>query len=513
MDKRMNISEEGLKYVAELFNGDVESVFTYKSGPKIFAFFNKYFSFNDSYQFGVSYPSRWTLTYDKLVELWNGSKFDSFLSRILSISYLKTEKPDLAVNELSDLSNKILNLLNEHFRTDGIKVVKYADCYKLAIINDDEVLLGEGGYACCYYIKSKSLVEKRLKEENYIDSGVVHRFRREYEITKSLGDLDGIVKVFDFNDKELSYTMELGECDLYSYVINGSLDDDIKRRVIYQIVYILNEVHKRDVIHRDLGPKNIFIISGQLKIADFGLGKDLNAFYSHQTMKTNSVGQYYYCDPRQFMRLKDGDKQSDIYSIGKIINFVYTSDPNSKSHKYYSVVEKATCDEKFRYKSIEDLIQGLKNVDEIELDKEFENNFLKKVEQGKNLDETDIDFICSFNANKMFEMTHSANFRFAFVKAAEQEMIDENMFLEKLDILYGFYQSNRVSWDDYDQIGFLGTTILLSNCSYIAKERAIDFINVPISATRYRFMDMVRREILGNIDPTLEEKIDNSIKN
>ena len=42
------------------------------------------------------------------------------------------------------------------------------------------------------------------------------------------------------------------------------------------------------IIHRDISANNIFIISGMIKIADFGLGKDLNVFTSHQTMHTNS---------------------------------------------------------------------------------------------------------------------------------------------------------------------------------------------------------------------------------
>lgn len=87
----------------------------------------------------------------------------------------------------------------------------------------------------------------------------------------------------------------------------------------------MTEVHKRDIIHRDISADNIFIISGMIKIADFGLGKDLNLFTSHQTMLTNAVGQFYYCAPEQFMMLKDGDKRSDVYSLGRVINYDYGS--------------------------------------------------------------------------------------------------------------------------------------------------------------------------------------------
>lgn len=503
----MNISEESLKYISNVFIGDTGNFYTKKSGPKIFSFFNKYFGYNDSYIFGRQYPSRWNIVYNKLVELWNNNLFNDFLSKILSVVYLKIEYPEKTVEELANLSNIILSSFNKIFKDDGNRIVKFADRFKLLLINDDEQLLGEGGYACCYYIKSRNIVEKRLKEENYVDKSVIHRFRREFDITKSLAGMYGIINVYQYNEKELSYTMERGECDLYSYVINNNLDDSAKREIILQILYIISEVHKRDIIHRDLSPNNIFIIAGELKIADFGLGKDLNAFYSHQTMKTNSVGQYYYCDPRQFMKLKDGDKLSDIYSLGKIINFVLTKNPNQKSNKYYSVVEKATCDEKFRYKSVDEMIKGISKIDEIESNKEYENNFLMKIYNNQSLDENDIQYICSFDDEKMFKMIKILDFRTTFVSAAENELIDENMFMEKLSLLMDYCSNNRISYDDSDQIGYLGSTILLSKCSYVAKEIAIDFINIPLGKNRFDFMRMVKREIIGNIDPTLEEKI------
>ena len=112
----------------------------------------------------------------------------------------------------------------------------------------------------------------------------------------------------------------------------------------------MTEVHKRDIIHRDISANNIFIISGMVKIADFGLGKDLNVFTAHQTMHTNAVGQFYYCAPEQFMMLKDGDKRSDVYSVGRVINFIMTGDPRNSHHIYRSVAEKATNpDAAYRY--------------------------------------------------------------------------------------------------------------------------------------------------------------------
>ena len=510
----MNISEESLRFLSDLFIGDKEGIFTYKSGSKIFSFFNKYFGYDDVYSFGCSYPSRWTMARDKIVDLWNKGLFNAFLSKILSISYLKVENKDYDNEKLKHLSDKAVSLLNEVFVNDGNKVVEVSGSFKLTAINDDEEFLGEGGYACCFYIKSKGIVEKRLKEECYADPGIVSRFKREYQITKSLGDIQGIIKVLDFNEKQLSYTMERGECDLYSYIEENELDDAFRKNIVYQIATIMKKVHDRDKIHRDLSPNNIFIRSGLLKIADFGLGKDLNAFHSHQTMKTNSVGQYYYCDPRQFMKLKDGDKQSDIYSIGKIINFVFTKDPNNTSHYYYAVSAKATAlDPKYRYKTMEELIEGLQTVDKRASDKHFEERFNEKILNGEELDEEDVNYICSFSGEKMFKAIGSINFRTAFVSLGENGALDESVFLSKLEMLEDYYKSKRFfNWNDYDSFGYLGSTIIGGNFSYAIKEKAISLINIPISCNRYAFIEMVKRKIVGNIEPALEELLDDGVK-
>ncbi len=103
-------------------------------------------------------------------------------------------------------------------------------------------------------------------------------------------------------------------------------------------------------IHRDLSTNNIFIVSGAIKIADFGLGKDLNVFTSHQTIHTKAMGQYYYCAPEQFMMLREGDKRSDVYSLGRVINYIMTTDSRNSYHAFRNVSEKATNgDAAYRY--------------------------------------------------------------------------------------------------------------------------------------------------------------------
>lgn len=169
--------------------------------------------------------------------------------------------------------------------------------------------------------------------------GVRSRFKREYTITKSLQGTFGIIQVYSFDEGNCSYTMEPAETTLEHFVLKNQLNEQTKLNCIRQILYIMSEVHKKDIIHRDISANNIFVISGMLKVADFGLGKDLQVFTSHQTLHTNAMGQYYYCAPEQFMMLKDADKRSDVYSLGRVINFIMTGDARNSHHIYRSVAE------------------------------------------------------------------------------------------------------------------------------------------------------------------------------
>lgn len=57
--------------------------------------------------------------------------------------------------------------------------------------------LGEGGFAEVYEVLdfTKPIVIKIFKKNLLEDQGVVSRFHREYEITKSLSDLSGVINV------------------------------------------------------------------------------------------------------------------------------------------------------------------------------------------------------------------------------------------------------------------------------------------------------------------------------
>lgn len=355
------ISGDFLKKVSLAFCGDDYNLYTYKKGPKLVSFFNEYFGTKDTY--GSGFPSRWVYVYDKLTNLQNINKLPVFFDIILSNSYLLREDNNQTAVDIEKRREKTIAVFNSFFKQDMCKLCKTSDgSFRILLESDDLDPIGNGGFANVYFQKSTGKVVKKLKNDFLTNDSIVSRFKREFSITKGLQDLEGIICVYDYNDENCSYSMEKAELTLEKYLSNR-INENQRIKCVQQILSIMDSVHRRDVIHRDLSPNNILIIKGKLFIADFGLGKDLNVFTSHQTMDTNSLGQFWYCAPEQFMLLKEGDKRSDVYSLGRIINYIFTGNPRNTNHTFGYVTEKATNDEaSYRY---QDAIELKKDFDKV----------------------------------------------------------------------------------------------------------------------------------------------------
>ena len=189
------ISEDSIKQISQIFCGDIEGYYSYKSGPKLVGFFNRYFHADDRYQSG--FPSRWAYVYDKIAGLINTQSVDAFFNIILSREYLIQ---DSAITEVkaAEKATEIKNEFNRIIGQDLCKIVQINDRYHLVREKDDLVLIGSGGFANVFRQKSTGLVVKKIKDDFLSDAGIRSRFKREFSITKSLQDSFGIIKVYSF---------------------------------------------------------------------------------------------------------------------------------------------------------------------------------------------------------------------------------------------------------------------------------------------------------------------------
>ena len=496
------ISDNTIRKISEIFIGDSEeNYYEYKSEPKIIDFFNEYFGFEDVYYRG--FPSRWLYTQEKIKELLNNNKFDEFINLILEKRFVMRDNNLNEIEAISRIDN-IIEKFNKELSMDEYKLLKMNGKYKIISENKDLKYIGEGGFAKVYESISTGVILKKLKDEFKSDKGIRHRFRREYDLTKSLADLEGIIEVYTFDDSNYSYTMEKGEKSLEDYVNNCNLSDKTKINIIRQVLSIVKEVHNRDIIHRDISPNNILLFKDKFKVCDFGLGKNLDMFHSYKTIGTQGIGQYNYCAPEQLMKLGAGDKRSDVFSLGRLINFIMTKEPLNNKHFIRRCAEKATSENvDMRYLDAEELLNNIEAVIVYKKEKDRYAKVRTKIEN--NVYDTDVEnYIFDLSGLELckyiIQISNMDSTILNFIKS------DEKRAIETIELIYRHYLEVCHAWEDYDKFGNIAYQLIYRNYTYIIQEMAANILYcTAYSKNRFSMQRKIKSLINRGIDPMIED--------
>lgn len=191
-------------------------------------------------------------------------------------------------------------------------------------------LIGVGGMGSVYEAERLDLAQMRvamkiLHPSIGVRADLVMRFRREAETVAAI-DHPNIVRILDFQ------THQAEPAYLVMERLHGEpLGDAIARegrfapeRVAFiasQVLSALTAAHAANVVHRDLKPDNVFLItmSGMrdiVKLLDFGVAKLMNARVNEKLTQTGSVlGTPAYMAPEQ-ARGASVDNRSDLYAVG-----------------------------------------------------------------------------------------------------------------------------------------------------------------------------------------------------
>ena len=98
---------------------------------------------------------------------------------------------------------------------------------------------------------------------------------------------------------------------------HGSLSPDRAIEIAIEVCEALDFSHKNGVVHRDIKPDNIQLLSdGRIKITDFGIAR--LTFEPNITMDGQVFGTPSYMSPEQVVG-KDIDARSDIFSLGIVL--------------------------------------------------------------------------------------------------------------------------------------------------------------------------------------------------
>lgn len=363
--------------------------------------------------------------------------------------------------------------------------------------------IGDGGMGIVFKVE-KDGKEYALKICNTTDDEYVSRFKREIRMMETINN-NRIVKIIDKDiDASIPYfIMELCDESLENAVERG-LSEEKKFDYILQLCDGLKGLHDQGIIHRDIKPGNALIVDDKIKVSDLGLGKFIKRDTPCLTPTDDKyMGTYDYMAPEIYIdgKGRDADKRSDIFSLGKLLYFIFTDgespfamDSKKVTADIFSIIDKCTkLSPDDRYQDVGEVINAIKlcllyrnteiSVEEIISnhrlginDKDFVDkvyNYLLKIQGELGL------LIKSIRMLKMQDLTI-----FLRYKKSEVNIIK--------DILLNTFSENNdyyIQWEDVDVLVHFAFMIM-NNTSDIQIKKELLAFTFEISKDYHRFSAM-----------------------
>ena len=168
-------------------------------------------------------------------------------------------------------------------------------------------------------------------------------FKREFEIQKKLAGIPGIIKAIEIQKYGNGYVTlfeDIGGISLAQYYKSDRLTLECFFDIAIKITEILGEVHRYNILHKDIKPQNIIFNpeTNVLKLTDFGSASLLsreNPVIITQALK----GTLAYISPEQTGRMnRHIDYRTDYYSLGAVFYELLTGEVPFKAQDAMELV-------------------------------------------------------------------------------------------------------------------------------------------------------------------------------
>lgn len=161
----------------------------------------------------------------------------------------------------------------------------------------------------------------KLINAEYPSLEEITQLKHEYTILKELNAKE-IIKAIALENYQNGLALVLedfGGIPLHQSFKQANLPLCTLLDIAIQIISALAEIHKRQIIHKDINPYNILINPeiGQVKIIDFSISSRLT--YQYQSISNPNLleGTLAYLSPEQSGRINRAiDCRTDLYSVG-----------------------------------------------------------------------------------------------------------------------------------------------------------------------------------------------------
>jgi len=192
-------------------------------------------------------------------------------------------------------------------------------------------IIGEGSFGSvskAKNIKTNEIVAIKKMKKKYFSWEECLNLREVSSLMK-LKEHENIIKLKEIIlDKDILYLIfEYMEMNLLE-LLNSSQDqkkltEDQIRAIIKQTLQGVAYMHKYGFFHRDFKPENLLINGEEVKIADFGLAREVRSLPPY----TDYVATRWYRAPEILLRSTYYNSPVDIWAIGTLMAELYNNNP------------------------------------------------------------------------------------------------------------------------------------------------------------------------------------------
>ena len=171
-------------------------------------------------------------------------------------------------------------------------------------------------------------------------------FSREVRALQVLNPCKNIVRIISVENMKVHETGEKVGCIYLEYIFgrtltNANLDEIPPKKkfsIIKQLLSAIEYAHANGIIHRDINPSNIMITDDYtVKLIDFGICKIKGMVNSATAFQ---MATHRYSAPEVHDHSENATEQSDLYSIGAVIYYLFTGETPPLPEEFSAVVEK-----------------------------------------------------------------------------------------------------------------------------------------------------------------------------
>ncbi|MGH7614195.1 MAG: protein kinase domain-containing protein [Gemmatimonadales bacterium] len=182
--------------------------------------------------------------------------------------------------------------------------------------------LGSGGQGTVVLAHDVALdrpVAIKVLRPDRASAHAAERFQREARLLANLSHPNIVpVHTTDVADGIYYYVMDWlqGET-LADRLARSMLTRQEAVKVCRDLLDALEAAHRRGIVHRDIKPKNIFLVDGRGVLTDFGIAKRLTEAGSAITVPGQPVGTFEYMPPEQTVG-GEVTPRTDLYAVGMV---------------------------------------------------------------------------------------------------------------------------------------------------------------------------------------------------